>query len=208
MASSSEDPSAAARADDLKLAERCVRGDRVAQRELFQREKRRVHATLYGIMGNNQGIDDVLQDTFFTVFRSLHQYRGEARLSTWIERCAVRIAYGYLKHGRRARLEVIEDAALSPSPSPEQRMLIREAGARLYEILDTLPPKLRIAYVLHVLDERPLAEVARLTDATVVATKLRVWRARQQVEKRARGDALLADLVPAHGNLPEKEIDA
>ncbi len=87
-------------------------------------------------------------------------------------------------------------------------MLIREAGLRLYEILDTLAPKLRIAYVLHVLDERPLAEVARLTDATLVATKLRVWRARQHVERRARGDALLRDLVPAgEGTLSKKELD-
>jgi RNA polymerase sigma factor (sigma-70 family) len=209
MSSASDTLLAAARAEDLKLAERCMRGDRVAQRELFQREKKRVHATLYGIMGNNQGIDDVLQDTFFAVFRSLHQYRGEARLASWIERCAVRVAYSYLKHGRRARWEEIADSARSPSPSPEQRMLIREAGLRLYEILDSLPPKLRIAYVLHVLDERPLAEVARLTDATLVATKLRVWRARQHVERRARTDALLGDLVPAgEGNLSKKEMDA
>jgi RNA polymerase sigma factor (sigma-70 family) len=208
MTSGSESASAAARAEDLKLAERCIRGDRTAQRELFERERKRVHATLYGIMGSNQGIDDVIQDTFFAVFRSLHQYRGEARLSTWIERCAVRMAYGYLKHGRRARTELIDDSVSSGSPTPERRMLIREAGLRLYEILDALAPKLRVAYVLHVLDERPLAEVAALTDATVVATKLRVWRARQFVERAARDDALLGEFQPPEEGMRKKESDA
>lgn len=195
MTAGSESSSAAARADDLKLVARCLDGERAAQRELFLRERKRVHATLYRIMGHNQGIEDVLQDTFLAVFRSLHQFRGEARLSTWIDRCAVRVAYHQLQHMRRARLEVISEAAPAAAPSPEERMLTRETARRLYEILATLAPKLRIAYVLHVLDERGLAEVASLTGTSLVAAKLRVWRARQYVERRAQTDPLLGDFV-------------
>jgi RNA polymerase sigma factor (sigma-70 family) len=195
MTAGPESASAAARADDLKLVARCLDGERAAQRELFQREKRRVHATLYRIMGHNQGIEDVLQDTFLAVFRSLHQFRGEARLSTWIDRCAVRVAYHHLQHSRRARLEVIAESTAAAAPSPEERMLTRETARRLYEILAGLPPKLRIAYVLHVLDDRTLPEVAALLGTTLVATKLRVWRARQHVERRAQTDPLLGDFM-------------
>lgn len=195
MTAGPESASAAARADDVMLVARCLQGERAAQRELFQREKLRVHATLYRIMGHNHGIEDVLQDTFLAVFRSLHQFRGEARLSTWIDRCAVRVAYHHLKQSRRARLEPISEAAQGAAPSPEERMMTRETARRLYEILTALAPKLRIAYVLHVLDDRSLAEVAALTGTSLVAAKLRVWRARQHVERRAQTDPLLGDFM-------------
>jgi RNA polymerase sigma factor (sigma-70 family) len=164
-----------------------------------------VHATLYRIVGTNQGIDDMLQDVFVTVFRSLAQYRGEAKLSTWIDRCAVHIAYRQLRSGKRARLELVSDAQLDGSPSIEHRTVQREAVRRLYAILDRLETKQRVAYALHVLEGRPLAEVAELTQATVVATKVRVWRARQVVESRARHDPLLREYVSEAKSTPEAE---
>lgn len=180
---------------DMELVERCVRGDRSGQRQLFEREKRRVHATLYRIVGTNQGIDDMLQDVFISVFRSLPQFRGEARLSTWIDRCAVHVAYRSLRNGRRARLELVSDNHEDRAPSAEHRALMREAVRRLYAILDHVEPKQRVAYALHVLEGRPMDEVAALTDATVVTTKVRVWRARQYVESRARLDASLREFL-------------
>lgn len=190
--------------DDVALVQRCVRGERAAQRLLFEREKRRVHATLYRIVGTNQGIDDMLQDVFVTVFRSLPQYRGEARLSTWIDRCAVHVAYRSLKQGRRARLELVSDTHEDRVASAEQRTLLREALRRLYTILDQVEPKQRVAYALHVLEGRELSEVAELTEASVVATKVRVWRARQTVEARARKDALLREFLD--GKQQEGEV--
>jgi DNA-directed RNA polymerase specialized sigma24 family protein len=89
----------------------------------------------------------------------------------------------------------VSDGHADGHPSIEQRTLQREAVRRLYDILDGLEAKQRVAYALHVLEGRPLAEVADLTESTVVATKLRVWRARQTVESRARHDPLLKDYV-------------
>src|SRR5262245_38006729 len=91
---------AAARADDLRLADRCVSGDRAAQRELFHREKRRVHGILYRVLGSNTDMEDLVQEAFIEVFRSLERFRGEALLSTWIDRITVRVAYAYLSQRR------------------------------------------------------------------------------------------------------------
>jgi RNA polymerase sigma-70 factor, ECF subfamily len=181
------------RSSDLSLARRCVDGERAAQRELFVRERRRVHATLYRVLGSNADIEDLLQDTFIEVFRSLPSFRGDARLSTWIDRIGVRVAYAYLtnRRGRLARLESVPDVA-AEGPSAEQRMLAREAARRLYQVLDQLEAKQRIAFTLFAIDGRSLAAVAEIMSATLVATKTRVWRARRFVEKRARRDSLLA----------------
>jgi RNA polymerase sigma-70 factor (ECF subfamily) len=182
--------------EDLDLATRCVAGERSAQRALYDREKRRVHATLYRVFGTNNQIEDAIQEVFLQVFRSLRGFRGDSSLATWIDRCAVRVAYAHLttKTRRGATLELVADIP-SSDPSAERRMLAREAARRLYAELDKLEPKQRIAFTLHALDGHSLAEVATMMEASVVATKARVWRARQQVEDRARKDEVLRTLV-------------
>src|SRR5581483_8238996 len=156
------------RADDLALADRCVGGDRAAQRALFQREKRRVHATLYRVLGSNADMEDLVQEAFVEVFRSLKSFRGDAQLSTWIDRITARVAYAYLtrKRARPARLEAVPEIPAGDA-SAEQRALLREAARRLYEVLDRLDAKLRIAFSLHAIDGRPLEEVARAMDASL-----------------------------------------
>jgi RNA polymerase sigma-70 factor (ECF subfamily) len=190
--------------DDLTLARRCVAGDRSAQRALFQRDVRRVHATLYRILGSNGSIDDLVQESFLEIFRSLKNFRGEASLATWIDRCTVRVAYAYLSN-KRKHLPLLEIVSEIPSgdPNAEERAIARQAAHRLYEELERLGPEQRLAFTLHAIDGRRLDEVAQLMEATLVATKSRVWRARQALEKRARHDPLLAGFLgPA---TPRKE---
>jgi RNA polymerase sigma-70 factor (ECF subfamily) len=182
----------ASSAADLAMAERCVFGDRSAERELIRRTRGTVHATLYRILGSNRNIEDLLQDTFIEVFRSLRTFRGEARLTTWIDRIAVRVALAHL--GRRRTAEVsLELVPEMPGGDPaiERRMLAREAASRLYAALDGMEAKQRIAFALHVIDGRPAREVATLTRSTVLAVKSRTWRARREIERCARRDPVL-----------------
>jgi RNA polymerase sigma-70 factor (ECF subfamily) len=181
--------------EDLELASRCVRGDRQAQRALFARERHRIHSTLFRIVGSGAQLDDLIQDAFVEVFRSLGSFRGEASLATWIERCTVRVAYAYFRRKSLVpRLEPVRDVAAT-TPSAEQRTLHREAARRLYALLDRLEPSQRLAFTLHKLEGKPLQEVALLMDASLVATKVRVWRARQAIERRAKNDPVLRDFV-------------
>ena len=184
--------------DDRDLVARCVAGDRVAQRRLFESEKRRVHATLFRILGPNQQLDDLVQDVFLSIFRSLHTFRGESSLSTWVDRCAVRAALGHIR-GRRGRqhLELVADNVASGDPSAERRAIAREATRRLYTALDALPAKQRMAFALSAIDGRDVNEIAALMGATAVATKARVWRARRYVERRAKSDPVLSEYLIA-----------
>jgi RNA polymerase sigma-70 factor (ECF subfamily) len=185
---------------DMDLAARCVSGDAAAQRELFEREHRHVHATLYRVVGSNLDMEDLVQDTFSEVYRSLKGFRGEASLRTWIDRCTVRVAYAYFARRPRAlRLALVSGAELASHPSAEAQILAREATRRLYAELARLDPRMRLAFTLHVIDGRALKEVAALMESSLVATKSRVWRARRTLEERARKDAVLADFLTAPG---------
>jgi RNA polymerase sigma-70 factor (ECF subfamily) len=183
--------------DDVRLVERCLAGERAAQRDLFRAHRKRVHATLFRILGSNASMDDLVQEAFMNVFRSLRTYRGEASLGTWIDRCTVRVAYACIskRKARPPQLELVHDAPSSDA-SAEQRAIAREAARHLYDALDRMDAKLRLSFTLHAIDGRPLAEVAELMDASLVATKTRVWRARRELAERARRDPVLAGFLP------------
>jgi RNA polymerase sigma-70 factor (ECF subfamily) len=181
---------------DLELAGLCLAGDRRAQRLLLERLRRSVHATLYRILGSNRHMDDLLQDALLEVFRSLRTFRGEARLATWSDQIATRVAYAHLARRRAPEvpLEIVPQVA-ADDPASERRIYYREAARRLYAALDRVEPNQRIAFTLHAIDGRPLREVAAAMRTSVLAVKSRIWRARRQLERQARRDPILAGLM-------------
>lgn len=185
---------------DAALARRCVAGDELARRTLFDAHAKRVHHVLYRILGSNRDIDDAIQEAFLEIFRSLTIYRGDSLLSTWIDRITVRVGIRVIHNMPRDRPTLHEVVLVDdPGHGPHRHAEAREAARRLYAILDTVDPLNRAAFVLHAIDGRPLADVAAITGASVMATKLRVWRTRQRVERIARNDELLQSYLGEGG---------
>ncbi|HEY1546854.1 MAG TPA: RNA polymerase sigma factor [Kofleriaceae bacterium] len=193
---------AAAYVEDVLLVDRCLTGEPAATRELFRRHRARVHASLFRVLGSNRDMDDLLQEAFLQVFRSLRGWRAEASLATWIDRVAMRVAYRYLsQRGRRVQTdpivddEIVADATAHHAAAGARRQLARDGVRRLYEVLDELGAASRLAFTLHEIDGRSLAEVAELVGSSVTATKLRVWRARNKLEVAAAADPVLREFL-------------
>lgn len=182
--------------DELALARRCAEGERAAQLALYRGQRAHVHRTLYRVMGSNRHMEDLLQETFVSAFRSIGSFRGESSLGTWLAAIAARVCYRHLSRREPPVAHLVTVADLpSLEAHPEQQASAREALRRLYGILDRLAPKYRIAYALHVIEGRPINEVSRIVRCTSLAAKTRIWRARQLVNERARRDPALAELV-------------
>jgi RNA polymerase sigma-70 factor (ECF subfamily) len=189
---------AAAYVEDVLLVDRCLTGEPAATRELFKRHRGRVHACLYRVLGSNRDMDDLLQDAFLQVFQSLRGWRAEASLATWVDRVAVRCAYRYLtQRGRRIQTDLLgdEEAIVGVEGTSARRQLARDGVKRLYEALDELSPAARLAFTLHEIDGRSIAETAELVGSSVTATKLRVWRARKRIESVAGEDPILREFL-------------
>ncbi len=190
--------------EDIVLVDRCLDGQEVAARDLFRRHRARVHGSLYRVLGSNTDMEDLLQEVFVQVFGSLRSWRAEASLATWIDRIAVRVAWRSIGR-RRARPpeeELGDHDAIAPEVGGSRAVHAREGVRRLYAALATLSPSARIAFALHEIDGRPLAEVATVTGASLTATKLRVWRARRALHALAAADPVLREFLadaPAPG---------
>jgi RNA polymerase sigma-70 factor (ECF subfamily) len=148
-------------------------------------------------MGSNSHIEDLLQDSFVEIFRSLGSYRGEARLTTWADRVAARVAYRHFAREKKRRLSASAAVELCLVGSAEDDVMHREGLRRVYRVLGELKPSQRIAFTLFAIDGRSLKEVADTMDASLVATKSRVWRARRELAAAARSDTILASYLSA-----------
>ncbi|MDB4956929.1 MAG: polymerase sigma factor RpoE [Myxococcales bacterium] len=188
--------------DEGELIAACIRGDRAAERMLFAREYPRVNATVYRLLGATRETDDLVQETFIAVFRALPKFRGESKLSTWIDRIAVRVVFQFI--GARKRqpipLEFVPERE-NADGNPRDRAAARDGLRRLYAALSRLKPEARMAFALYAIDGRSIAEVARLTGTSTVTAKVRIWRARRDMAQRAASDPVLAEYL-AEGREP------
>lgn len=192
--------SLATRESDLALAQRAASGDRAAQRELFSAQKNAVHHTLYRILGNNREIEDLVQDAFLEIFRALPSFRGDSTLTRWCQTIATRTAYLAISRRKPQAIDLSLIEEVLPGDDNTHRVAqMREAARRLYAALERIDAKQRIAFALAVIDGLSLAEVAQLTESSVVAVKTRVWRARKDLMKRAHKDAVLSSYLDELG---------
>jgi RNA polymerase sigma-70 factor, ECF subfamily len=183
--------------DAAELARRAATGNRRAQREIYKRLKRPIQATLYRALGSNALLEDLLQETFIELFRSLPSYRGEADLRTWAHGITVRVAYRYLRERKRRIVEIpclsISGVGaperdprlhLKEAQTPESELLTKERICRLDASLNALKPHYGVALVLFAINGLSLRQIAVATGATVMATKSRVSRARRLLTSR------------------------
>lgn len=186
-------PASAAREHDLELARRAASGERAAQRELFLEQRTNVHRALFRILGSNRELEDLLQDAFIEIFRALPSFRGDSTLGRWCQTITIRIAYLTISRRRPPGVDLaLVEESVSSDVDVRRHVVAREATRRLYAALDRIEPKQRIAFALAVIDGKSLTDVAELTETSMFAVKTRVWRARRELMRRARKDAVLS----------------
>jgi RNA polymerase sigma-70 factor, ECF subfamily len=189
-------PATAERADDDEvLAAAAAAGDVAAFASLYARYADRVFARLTHLVGPGAEREDVLQQVFFELHRALPSFRGDARLSTFLYRITVHVAYDHLRRrGRRPGAHDADavDALVDADASPEHRARIREELGQAFAALALLKPDKRIAFVLVAVEGQSLDEAAELVGASPDAVKQRVLHARRELiaileraEKRA-----------------------
>jgi RNA polymerase sigma-70 factor (ECF subfamily) len=169
---------------DDALAASATAGDHDAFHELYARYADRVFARLTHLVGPGPDREDVLQQVFLELHRALPRFRGESALATFLYRITVNVAYDHLR--RRVRRTAEHDAGaldalVDREPTPEARTRCREQLRQIFELLEHIKPKKRIAFVLVAIEGLSLTEAAELVGANAEAVKQRVLHARHEL---------------------------
>ncbi|MEO1260591.1 MAG: RNA polymerase sigma factor [Bacteroidota bacterium] len=99
---------------EQELVQSCLRNDRLAQKNLYDKYKKAMYSLSYRITGDFESANDVMQDAFVKVFRGLPSFRGDSTLGAWIKTIVVRTAYSHLRK-EKIFLEDIDNLTKQPS---------------------------------------------------------------------------------------------
>jgi RNA polymerase sigma-70 factor (ECF subfamily) len=169
--------------DDDELITRLAGGDDTALRELFSRHAPMLAARLRAVLPPSE-VEDVLQETFLAAWKGAGSYQPEAKAGAWLWGIARRQA-ALLLRGRGPATAVLPDLA-EPSAArlpavcgPDDPAHSVAVAAQLASAVGTLSPADRAVWELMYVEDRPVAEVARLTGVPVGTVKSRAHRARR-----------------------------
>jgi RNA polymerase sigma-70 factor (ECF subfamily) len=184
------------------LVQRCQRGDKDALGELYRQYRSEVARNLHRMLGPGKSeMEDVLQEVFIEVFRSIGRFRGDAKITTWLYRVCVNVALQRLRKKKR-RAEVSQEDVVEVAPgdggeTPERALDARRRLHAVYRILDELSPKKRIVFILHEIEGREPKEIAGIVGAPVLTVRTRLHYARKEFYALAAQDVRLDGQVAA-----------
>lgn len=139
------------------------------------------------LTGQREEAEDIAQEAFLRLHRSLGSFRGESRVATWLYRTVTRLAIDHLRRERlKRRLFFFRQSEEDPDPfeivpdpgnSPGDRVLCREAGRRLKRALGKLSARQRAVFTLRHFEELSLKEIAGLLELEEGTVKAHLHRA-------------------------------
>jgi RNA polymerase sigma-70 factor (ECF subfamily) len=179
---------------DSNLVERCLTGDEAAWESLVRTHTRRVYGFCYRFTNRDSEAQDLTQDVFLRVFKSLKSYRSdEGAFVTWLTRLSRNLL---IDHYRRTRQERATDSIEDQLPVIEERtagaarpdaiLAGREASEALQAALQRLSPDLREAVILRDLQEMEYREIAGVLKIPEGTVKSRLNRGRAELARVLR----------------------
>lgn len=182
------------------LIERARSGDAAAFRQIFVQHRSDVSRVVYRMIGPGPEIDDVVQEVFLHVYRSLPSFRGDSKFSTWLYRLAVNVARMHLRKGRSrprfADVEVPEAPREGmPHDTPDVVVERQERVRTLYRLLDALSEKKREVVVLHDFEGVPAKEIAEMVGVPVLTVRTRLFYARKELYAAMAAEPSLAQVM-------------
>jgi RNA polymerase sigma factor (sigma-70 family) len=181
-----------------EVVRRAQRGEAAAFTELFRRHRGDVSRLVFRMLGPTADAEDVVQEVFLQVHRSLGEFRGQAKFTTWLHRVTVNVV---LMVRRAARSRPVFAGEPVADQEPDKGILPDEDAARhariaaFRRLLDRLPEKKRTVFVLHEIEGLSPAEISEMVDAPVLTVRTRLFYARRELAEMMRDEPALAQLT-------------
>jgi RNA polymerase sigma-70 factor (ECF subfamily) len=180
--------------DGTMVAEQRVDGARsaltiaseAAFESLFRLHQRAVYCWTLRIVRNPAAAEDLTIETFWRIHRALDRFDTTRSFEPWARRIATRVALDWLRSQRPETTMPEEFFAALPSSASPDPGVAADVRCKVAQALGRLPPKLRVAATLAVIEDLPHREVAVALGISVAAVKLRVFRALRLLRKDLR----------------------
>jgi len=175
-------------ASDRFLIDRARAGDERAFRELVERYEPRVAATVVGMLGAGDEAEDVGQETFIRLYRSLDRFRGDSSLGTYLTRIAINLSLTALKRRKRRTSRFVsrderERELPETSVDPRGDLERKETALEVTAAVEALAPDHRAVVVLRMIDGLSTRETAEILGIPAGTVMSRLARAMDRLER-------------------------
>ena len=183
-------PSAAAPPEIDPLIERCLKGDQRAWDDIVRLYWRKVFNVAYKFVGRQDEAEDLTQDIFLKLFKSLKTFDRRANFSTWLISVSRNLCIDHYRSMRREHdvvthdVDVVSLARPSALDSPQVALEQRDRVALLRAALDKLAPSLRTAVMLRDIQELSYQEIAETLGVPEGTVKSRINRGRTELARQ------------------------
>jgi RNA polymerase sigma-70 factor (ECF subfamily) len=168
---------------EKQLIEGCKRGDRKAQKELYEMYSRKMMGVCLRYIGDRETARDLLQDGFIKVFTSIESYSGNGSFEGWIHKIFVNCALEYLRKSDVLREAVGFDLSIDQIGFDD--LIISEISAsELLKLVQDLPNSLRAVFNLFAIEGYSHKEVAKMMDISESTSRSQYVRAKQLLQSR------------------------
>ena len=182
---------------EAALIERCAAGEPAACAELVSGHERMVYQLALHLLGDRDEALDLSQEVFFSVFRTIKNFRGQSAIKTWIYRIVINQARNRQRFWRRRHKadQVSLDQHVAThgdlrqpgdDTAPDRAYARKQLAERLWQALDHLPFDQRTVIVLREIDGLSHEEIAFSLGVAIGTVKSRLTRARQTLREELR----------------------
>jgi RNA polymerase sigma-70 factor, ECF subfamily len=179
-------------ASDEQLVQMSLAHDQAAFGEIVRRWERKIFALCYGMLGREEEAGDAAQETFIAAYRNLENFRGDAKVSSWLHRIAVNQCLTRKRREKTRGETSLENdnesetsaAFVSSSQSPAKQTEQNERMELVRRAVNALPTELKQVIVMKEFEEMTFQEIAATLDLPLSTVKSRVYTALKQLKLR------------------------
>jgi RNA polymerase sigma-70 factor (ECF subfamily) len=180
---------------DLELVRRCQEGDASAFRTLVERYQQRAVRLSYRYVKNQEDAEDIAQDAFIRVYRSIKDFRNESQFYTWFYRILVNLSLDHLRRNKQKGVEYQDGVLLrsqsaaeaqQKGSSPREALWKKQRRLAIADAIDTLPDEQRTTVVLREIDGLSYEEIAQVTKVPIGTVMSRLYYARRKLQGKLK----------------------
>jgi len=179
--------------DERTLVEQLKQGDGVAFKTIVTTWQEMVYNTALGILQSAEDAEDVAQEVFVQVYESIHTFKGESKLSTWLYRITTSKALDHIRRKKRKkRFAFVQtlfgennEIVIQPPDFQHPGVVLdnKENAAALFKAIEKLPENQKIAFVLNKVEGLNYQEISEIMKTTVSSVESLLHRAKSNLRK-------------------------
>lgn len=173
---------------DEQYIEQIRQGDQEAYRHLVERHKSYILTLIYRMVEQRETAEDLAQEVFIKLYRSLESYRGDAKFTTWLYRLTVNLVTDYRRSQRRKPYEALLDKVkgwfADHREEPEQKTLQNEERETLQKLLSSLPDKYRMILYLYHYKQLSYQEISLAVNLPLKTVETRLYRGKALLKEK------------------------